>query len=176
MGAYADSVLAEGEKVVYSASISRWKYLGSYLFGTLLIVGGLVAIFFTYFGTDFATKMFGAVPLVLGLVIIFVAIIRRRTTELVLTDRRIIAKRGFVSRETVEMNLSKVESIHVSQGLAGRMLNYGDVAVVGTGASLEPLRGVSRPLELRRKLGELADVPVLQRSPERNAVHRPAAT
>ena len=62
------------------------------------------------------------------------------------------------------MNLTKVESLHVSQGLFGRMLDYGDVAVVGTGSSLEPMRGVSRPLELRKKLGELADLPILSRT------------
>ncbi len=163
MSAYADSVLAEGETVVYRAAISRWKYFLSYLIGVVLIVLGLVALFFTIMGTDPMIRFAGAIPLVIGLIVIFTAIIRRRTTELVLTDRRIIAKRGFVSRETVEMNLSKVESLHVSQGLMGRMLDYGDVSVVGTGASLEPLRGVSRPLELRRKLGELADFPVLQK-------------
>jgi hypothetical protein len=36
------------------------------------------------------------------------------------------------------------------------MLDFGDVTVVGTGSSLEPLRGICGPLELRRKLGEIA--------------------
>jgi hypothetical protein len=49
-----------------------------------------------------------------------------------------------------------VESLHVEQSLLGRILNYGDVTVVGTGASLEPLRGIASPLELRRKLGEVS--------------------
>jgi hypothetical protein len=39
------------------------------------------------------------------------------------------------------------------------MLDFGDVTVVGTGSSLEPLRGISGPLELRRKLGEIAATP-----------------
>ena len=39
----------------------------------------------------------------------------------------------------------------------GRILDYGDVTVVGTGASLEPLRGISSPLELRKKLGGIAE-------------------
>jgi hypothetical protein len=56
------------------------------------------------------------------------------------------------------MNLGKVESLHVNQGLIGRMLDYGDVIVVGTGSSLEPLRGIASPLELRRKLGEVAQL------------------
>ncbi|HEV2008990.1 MAG TPA: PH domain-containing protein, partial [Burkholderiales bacterium] len=95
------------------------------------------------------------VPLAIGLILIVVALIRRLTTELVLTDRRIITKSGLISRNTVEMNLAKIESIHVNQGLLGRILDYGDVTVVGTGASLEPLRAIANPLQLRRKLGEV---------------------
>jgi len=163
MSAYVESVLATGENVIYRAAISRWKYFLSYFLGGILVLAGIAAVFFTYFGTDVPTRIAGAVPLLLGLALIFSAVIRRRTTELVLTDRRIIAKRGIVSRDTVEMNLTKVESLHVSQGFLGRMLNYGDVAVVGTGSSLEPMRGVSHPLELRRALGELADLPILKK-------------
>ena len=92
------------------------------------------------------------------MLVIIAAVIRRSTTELVLTNRRIITKRGLVSRNTVEMNLAKVESLQVNQGLMGRMFNYGDVSVVGTGSSLEPMRGISDPLELRKKLGALSDV------------------
>jgi len=54
------------------------------------------------------------------------------------------------------MQLTKVESLHINQTVMGRMLDYGDVVVVGTGSSLEPLRGICEPLELRRKLGELS--------------------
>jgi hypothetical protein len=47
----------------------------------------------------------------------------------------------------------------------GRILDYGDVTVVGTGASLEPLRGIARPLELRKKLGEVVEVVVPKSNP-----------
>ena len=133
MSSYVDSVLAQGEQIVYRAAISHWKFFLSYLIG--------------------------------GLVMILSAIIRRQTTELVLTSRRIITKRGLVSRDTVEMNLSKVESLHVNQGLMGRLLNYGDVTVVGTGASLEPLRGIARPLELRKQLGGVVESSVPKSKP-----------
>ena len=163
MSSYVESVLASGEKIVYRATISRWKFFLSYFLGGLLVIAGIAAIFFNPFGTDLPMRFAGTVPLLLGLGIMLSAVIRRRTTELVLTDRRIIAKRGIVSRDTAEMNLTKVESLHVSQGFLGRMLDYGDVAVVGTGSSLEPMLGVSRPLELRRALGELADLPILKK-------------
>ena len=152
MASYVESVLAPGERVVHRAAISHWNYALSYLIG--IVCFGIAAPALA--SQHQARLPVAAAAALIGLAIILVAAIRRATTELVLTDRRIIAKRGFIRRDTVEMNLAKVESLHVNQGLLGRLLNFGDVAVVGTGSSLEPLRGISRPLELRRKLGEIA--------------------
>jgi uncharacterized membrane protein YdbT with pleckstrin-like domain len=158
MSSYVDSVLADGERIVYRAAISHWKFFLSYFAGSLSLAAALGAyIAGSRAGASLAMV---AIPLVIGLAVIFSAVIRRQTTELALTDRRIIMKRGLVSRDTVEMNLNKVESLHVNQGLMGRILDYGDVTVVGTGASLEPLRGISRPLELRKRLGGVAEVAV----------------
>jgi uncharacterized membrane protein YdbT with pleckstrin-like domain len=154
MSSYAESVLADGEKIIYRSAISHWKYAFHYLAGALFLLAGLVWVV-AYSGGEGYSQIIAIMPVVIGLVLIMVAVIGRLTTELVLTDRRIITKRGLISRDTVEMNLAKVESIHVNQGLIGRILNYGDVTVVGTGASLEPLRGIAKPLELRKKLGEV---------------------
>lgn len=163
MSAYADSVLATGEKIVYRASVSRWKFLPSYIAGAFLIAAGAIALYFAGYGTG-VNQIGASLPVFAGLAVLVSAIIRRRTTELVLTDRRIITKRGLISRDTVEMNLSKVESLHVNQGFMGRLLDYGDVSVVGTGSSLEPLLGIAHPLELRKMLGEIADVPASRKT------------
>lgn len=152
MKSYVESVLAPGERIVHRAVVSHWNYAGDYLLALACFAGAIGAL---YLQSDARRWIAGAAVLV-GLILVLAAAIRRATTELVLTDRRVIAKRGFISRDTVEMNLAKVESLHVRQGLLGRMLGYGDVTVVGTGSSLEPLRGIAGPLELRRKLGEIA--------------------
>ena len=78
--------------------------------------------------------------------------IRRRATEFVVTDHRVIYKRGLIARHTVEMNISKVETVDVEQGVMGRLLNYGTVLVRGTGESLEPLRHIEAPLALRNAI------------------------
>jgi uncharacterized membrane protein YdbT with pleckstrin-like domain len=152
---YVESVLAPGERIVHRAAISHWKFALSYLIGALCVLGAALVIYFD--------RQHGPIPAaalaVVGVIIIMVALIRRGTTELVLTDRRIIAKSGFISRVTVEMQLAKVESLHIHQGVVARMLDFGDVVIVGTGSSLEPLRGICGPLELRRKLGETAGAP-----------------
>ena len=155
MSSYVESVLAQGEKIVHRAAISHWKFLVSYLVGILFLAAAVGALILLRNDVN-TSRITAAVAFAIGFLVILVAIIRRSTTELVLTDRRIITKRGFISRDTVEMNLAKVESLHVDQSLLGRILNYGDVTVVGTGASLEPLRGIASPLELRRKLGEVS--------------------
>ncbi len=155
MASYVESVLAGGEKIIHRASISHWNFALSYLIGAALVAAGFAALFISSRKEVIAGAV---VALALGIIVLLAAAIRRATTELVLTDRRIITKRGLISRDTVEMNLGKVESVHVNQSLLGRLLDYGDVTVVGTGASLEPLIGIARPLELRRKLGEVSQL------------------
>ena len=167
MTSYVESVLAAGENIVYRARISRWKFFLYYLVGILALAAGPAGLIITGDRSQRAFILAGIAVLV-GLVVILAAVIRRNTTELVLTNRRIITKRGLISRDTVEMNLSKVESLHVNQSLMGRLLDYGDVSVVGTGASLEPLRGIGRPLELRKRLGEIAEVGAPKAIPERS--------
>lgn len=120
MASYVDSVLAEGETVVHRAAVSHWKFLTSYLVGALLAVSGLLP-FFVSIRREYSIA--GALAIAIGVLVLLAAIVQRRTTELVLTDRRIIAKRGLVSRHTVEMNLGKVESVHVNQSLLGRLLD-----------------------------------------------------
>ena len=77
------------------------------------------------------------------------AFIRRVTTELAVTDHRVIYKSGLLSRHTIEMNRDKVESVDVDQSFLGRIFGYGTVIVRGTGGSLEPMRNIDDPLTFR---------------------------
>jgi uncharacterized membrane protein YdbT with pleckstrin-like domain len=74
---------------------------------------------------------------------------KRWTTEIDVTNRRIVYKVGFIKRHTVEMNMDKVESVDVDQSIMGRLLNYGDIAVRGTGETWEKLHNIGSPLEFR---------------------------
>jgi membrane protein YdbS with pleckstrin-like domain len=89
---------------------------------------------------------------VLGLLVLLGAWIRRHATEIVVTDRRVIYKRGILSRHTVEMNVSKIETVDVEQGLWARMMGYGTLLIRGTGSGIEPLRRVGHPLAIRNAI------------------------
>jgi uncharacterized membrane protein YdbT with pleckstrin-like domain len=97
-------------------------------------------------------RMAGGVIGVLGILMLLGAWIRRQATEIVVTDRRVIFKRGLLSRHTVEMNVSKIETVDVEQGLSGRIWGYGTVLIRGTGAGFEPLIGVGSPLRIRNAI------------------------
>ena len=93
---------------------------------------------------------FAAIVFAVAAIVAFLpAWFRRWTTEIAVTDRRIILKRGLIRRHTVEMNMQKVESVDVDQTVIGRLFNYGNVTIRGTGSSFEKLRMIDSPLKLR---------------------------
>ena len=63
-----------------------------------------------------------------------------------------IYKKGLIRRQTNEMNMDKVESVDVDQSILGRLLNYGDITIRGTGVGLEPLHDIDAPLEFRNRV------------------------
>ena len=97
-------------------------------------------------------EVVGGFFLVVGLFMLLSAWIRRVTTEIVVTDRRILFKEGFVRRRTMEMNMNKVETVDVVQSIPGRIFNYGTILIRGTGSSYEPLRLIGDPLALRNAI------------------------
>jgi membrane protein YdbS with pleckstrin-like domain len=100
---------------------------------------------------DARTALFAlaALAFVLGLVLAIGPAVARATTELAVTDRRIIHKSGFIRRQTIEMSRSQVESVAVDQGILGRFLDFGDVTLHGTGTTPEPFRYIAAPLRFR---------------------------
>jgi uncharacterized membrane protein YdbT with pleckstrin-like domain len=133
---YIDDSLIEGEVVLHRARISWWSQFGLLLLGALLLV---VAV---------------------GLLFLAAAWIKVHATEIAITNRRVIAKFGFIRRHTIEINLEKVESLRVEQGLMGRVLNYGTIFIGGTGTALAPIPDIADPLVFRRKFMEATNRPI----------------
>lgn len=78
----------------------------------------------------------------------------RYSDEFAITNKRIIVKTGLISRKTLEMNLSKIESVNVVQSVLGRMLGYGTIRIIGTGGTKEEFRDILNPIEFRKKFQE----------------------
>ena len=155
---YVSSVLGKDESVQYEATVSLLPFLPRFIFGLILLGGGIFSFTISFnekFGSVPAETILGSALILWGLFVLIGPIIAKETTELVITNRRIIAKFGLISRYTIEINLPKVESISVSQSILGRMLDYGNLQIVGTGGTKEPIPYISQPLMFRRKFDEI---------------------
>lgn len=134
MTSYVDQVLTQDERVVHIGRVSLWTLSVPIVLGAVLLV------------------VFG-----LGLVFWGIAYIKYKTTELAITNKRVIAKFGFIRRKTIEINISKVESIQVEQGILGRLFNYGTLVISGGGNPQAPIPGISDPIEFRKAFVEATE-------------------
>ena len=147
---YVDRVLQEGESVRHIARISWVTYLPGLLLWA--VAGVLAGLLPSAPALHFLVLTVAAIVFIIGTILLARAWFHRVTTEIAVTDRRIIYKRGFVRRYTVEMHMDKVESVDVDQSILGRLLDYGDVIIHGTGMGIEPLPNIDHPLELRNHI------------------------
>jgi uncharacterized membrane protein YdbT with pleckstrin-like domain len=146
---YVDRVLQPGERVIEITRIHWWfVWRRSVLF--LILAAALAAASPGQSGNAHLALLAGAlVALLIGLLLAVGPAIERATTELAVTDRRVIHKRGLIQRHTIEMSRSQVESVDVDQGFMGRIMNYGNIVVHGTGTTPEPFRFIADPLRFR---------------------------
>ena len=157
VSSYVAEILGPGEELVYQGHVSYFAILPSLIGGTVLAGAGVALMI--------AAGPVGGVLIVLGLIWIAVALLRRASTELAVTTRRVIAKFGFISRSTVELNLTKIESIRVEQTVMGRIFGYGSVYVTGTGSTLDPIPFIADPIKFRQAVQQATDA--IQRSDAR---------
>jgi uncharacterized membrane protein YdbT with pleckstrin-like domain len=149
MGRYIDDILQPGEKVLYSTNahwifywpaIVAWCVAIAFLVGSRLVVGDTPTLF---------CLAVAAVSAVVALYKMMTAWFHRWTTETDVTNLRVVHKTGFIKRRTFEMSLDKVESVDVNQSILGRILNYGDVTILGVGEGRETISTIASPLEFR---------------------------
>ena len=102
-----------------------------------------------------------AVGVLTGLFFCFIAMlelvwtsVRYATSRLILTSKRIIIKRGLLSRSTFEILLAQVEGINVKQPLIGRLFGFGTIIVTGTGGAHQIFRGLRDPQEFQDQVQE----------------------
>jgi uncharacterized membrane protein YdbT with pleckstrin-like domain len=90
-----------------------------------------------------------------GLFTLFLApLFARWTSEFAVTNQRVVIKTGLIARDTLEMNLQKIESVGVDQSLLGRLLGYGDITIIGTGGTREQFSCIADPVRFRRTFQE----------------------
>jgi uncharacterized membrane protein YdbT with pleckstrin-like domain len=152
MSRYIDHILQPGEKVLYSTNAHWMFYLPAVAawlaVAILLVVSWLVTV-------PALTLFCWASASVVAVVALFLTLkgwFHRWTTETDVTDRRVVHKTGFIKRNTFEIALDKIESVDVEQSIFGRLLNYGDVTIMGVGEGRQRIPTIASPLAFRNSI------------------------
>jgi uncharacterized membrane protein YdbT with pleckstrin-like domain len=155
---YVEKHLIEGETIVYETRLHWIVLIVPILLGVLFGLTGVAMFVLSARATSGKSAasesmtIIGAVLIVLALLFIARGILVRNATEMTVTNKRVFVKVGVAARRTIELLLSRVESIGAKESVMGRMLGYGTVIVHGTGGTPEIFNMIAHPLEFRTQV------------------------
>ena len=161
---YVEKHLMEGESVAYATGL-HWIVLVVPLLLTLVLgVPGIALLILSASkqSGDEASPQFvmligGAALFVVAIVILARAVLMRSAVQMAVTNKRVIARVGVLTRRTIDLLLSRVESVGVQESVVGRMLGYGTVVLRGTGGTPESFDKIASPLEFRTQVQQQID-------------------
>jgi len=144
--------LLPGEEVVFRARLSALPLVLDGLIvaaGVAMGIGGVLTIPTSFVVGGYVLAVAGGVVLLVGAGRMLRTLVLRNTTDMVVTNRRVLLRTGVLNKATDEMFLNKIESVEVDQNIWGRLLNYGTVEVNGSGEGELFFRSIGSPKEFR---------------------------
>ena len=78
--------------------------------------------------------------------------LKLRSIEQGVTNKRVILKKGIISRKSEEMKISSIETVEITQGVIGRLFGFGTVQVTGRGISDLVFRNINDPMDVKKKI------------------------
>jgi uncharacterized membrane protein YdbT with pleckstrin-like domain len=130
----------------------------------------LIALFLLGYSLNLASKndpalsaiasiflCFSGIIFISAIIVALFVLVRILTTELAVTNKRVIAKTGFINRNSLDLRLTKVESVEVDQDILGRLLKYGTITLTGTGGTHQSFRGIVDPINTKRKINQIVE-------------------
>ena len=157
---YVQKILLPKERLIYLGRLHWVVFLPGLAFVVVssIMTQALPLIIKTLLGPEILSMIALVVPVlsalvfVVGVFLLAYATVRQSTTELAITDRRIIAKYGFISRSTYEIMNNRITGANFDQSIAGRLLGYGTVVVHGAGGDISPFDVIADPQSFNRAL------------------------
>ncbi len=136
----------ENQQVVYQARLHWILFVWPISF----------LVFSAWLGTTFPS--FQEVSLVFMLVGLIWSVLMWLTyqfSSLTIKKKQVVLRTGILVRQTIDVPLSKIESIDIRQSIIGSLFKYGSLVITGTGGTRQSMGYVARPLTCRRHIEQL---------------------
>ncbi|MGB2622572.1 MAG: PH domain-containing protein [Candidatus Acidiferrum sp.] len=161
---YIEKHLIPGETLQYQTKLHWIVMLGHAGLAAFFAAAGVALLVFSWDtrknGGSYSNAMIwiALAAFVVAAILFAVGLVRRNATVMALTNKRVIVKTGLASRRTLELLLSRIESVVVEEPAMGRILGYGTVIIRGTGGTPETFEKIAHPLEFRAQVqGQISD-------------------
>lgn len=76
-------------------------------------------------------------------------------SSLTIKKSQVILRKGILVRQTMDIPMTKIESIDIRQSIIGTLFSYGSLVITGTGGTQQWMTYVSKPLTCRRHIEQL---------------------
>ena len=158
---YVEDTLGSGEIIKYVVSFHWLWTFTAYL---LLFISFLLTVTIYIFIPDIISLhpiqlLPQLIPSLLlfsiGFIVFLTMMIRKWTTERVLTDNRFIQKTGWIIRNTEDIRIDRMEEINLNQTFFGRIFDYGDIRISGMGTGTIHLKMIDSPITFQKTLNDL---------------------
>ncbi len=168
---YVEQSLTPGEELIHVGHF-HWMYtvaaffaiVWGFFLGVLIVVGGVYG--YSYMGyLSHPVTLVEAIRtlhpgirgvaflmFILGLVKFAHMMIIRATTEIAITNNRVVYKRGVIARQAGEISIDRIEGVNVMQTILGRIFDYGQVVIHGMGVGQVTLPSIQDPVSFRRAI------------------------
>jgi membrane protein YdbS with pleckstrin-like domain len=163
---YIEQSLGRNETLLYKARF-HWLYCAAAWAVLILII--IFVIWIIFYAAAWAEWVLLS-GCMIGLLILLRSMIPIWTTEIAVTNHRLIVKRGWLSRSTDELQLKAIEQVNFQQGFLGRLFDFGSVDVHGTGVDDLRIPAVAGPLGFLKAIEDAAS----PSKPMTGSAHRPA--
>ncbi len=80
-------------------------------------------------------------------------------SSITIKKKQVILRTGIIVRQTVDIPLSKIETIDIRQSILGSLLRYGALVITGTGGTRHLINFLHHPLTCRRYIEQLMNDP-----------------
>ncbi|MFP4098435.1 MAG: PH domain-containing protein [Alphaproteobacteria bacterium] len=169
---YVQQSLSPDEELVYVGKF-HWMYtVGAFMSIVWGVILSIVIMFAAYKGYELSgyidpqrAGFLGAIqqihPGIRGVAFLFFIfgllkfahmMVIKVTTEIAITNIRLVYKRGLVARQVGEISIDRIEGVNVLQTILGRVFNYGRVMIRGMGVGEVVLPPIEDPIKFRRSI------------------------
>ena len=154
---YSEQSLGQNEKLIYEAHFHSLYFAAAWLAVIFCVALAVAALVFVEGIAKLGLLCISAA----GLAVVLYQMIPIWTTEIAVTNHRVVIKRGWLTRSTTELQLKNIEQVNFHQGLLGQIFNFGKIVIHGTGVDDLILPNIARPVDLVKAI-ENASIPVKQ--------------